>query len=319
MTLQPVAGPHDPATTTPARAPGSVRRTSSIDTDRPDGRAGPALVDARARDLVTGADGTVTASDEVRLRLVVDPGGTIESITASPAVDGIEALEGRPVGSGFRRALAAALPAEVARRSLAHLLLDDLPGASLVAGYALVRHEPAPFRKGSNLAGVCAGWAEGASFIRTAEATGFIPVPVGPPVPPDTEGDDPAAWHDMTPLPPGAMRRRRRLDLSGDGVDAHFRDSHHDTVGELVVHEYAVSARIDRAAGALADVTAAALVLPWAECPGATSHAGRVDGVPLAELHDMVRSELRGDISCTHLNDMLRSLADLEALVALVP
>ena len=319
MTAQPVPGPHNPATTTPPRAPGSVRRTSSIDTARPDGRAGSAFVDARARDVVTAADGTVTSSQEVHIRLVLEPGGTVASITAAPAIEGIDALTGQPIGSGFRRAVAAALPDEVARRSLGHLLLDDLPGASLVAGYALVRHQPAPFRKGSNLAGVCAGWAEGASFIRAAESSGFIPVPVGPPVPLDTEGHDPDAWHDMAPLPPGGMRRRRRLDLVGDRVDAHFRDSHHDTVGELVVHEYGVSARVDRDARALTDVTAAALVLPWAECPGAIGHAGRVDGVALAELHYVVRGELRCYISCTHLNDMLRSLADLEALIHLVP
>ena len=311
MTLQPVPGPHNPATTTPPRAPGSVRRTSSIDTHRPDGRGGPGFVDARARDVVTGADGLVASTDEVRLQLVVDPDGTV--------VDGIDALVGRRVNSGFRRAVAEALPDEVRRRTLLHLLLDDLPGASLVAGYALVRNDPAPFRKGSNLAGVCAGWAEGASFIRTAEATGFIPVPVGPPAPADTDGDDPDAWHEMAPLPPGGMRRRRRLDLTGDRVDAHFRDSHHDTPGELVVHEYALSARVDRQAGCLTDLVPGALVLPWAECPNAVAHAVRVEGVPLRELHGAVRRDLVGEVGCTHLNDMLRSLADLEALVDLLP
>jgi hypothetical protein len=311
MSPQPVPGPHDPATATPPRAPGSVRRTSSIDTTRPDGRAGPAFIDARARQVVTGADGGLASTDEVRLRLVVNPDGTV--------VEGVDAVVGCRVSSGFRRALAEALPDEVRQRTLLHLLLDDLPGASLVAGYALVRHDPAPFRQGLNLAGVCAGWAEGASFIRAAESTGLIPVPVGPPAPDDVTGDDPHAWHEMAPLPPGGMRRRRRLDLHGDRVDAHFRDSHHDTVGELVVHEYGLSATVDREARRLEDVVAVALVLPWAECPGAVAHAGRVDGVPLAGLHDVVRRELVGEVSCTHLNDMLRSLGDLEALVDVSP
>jgi hypothetical protein len=80
-----------------------------------------------------------------------------------------------------------------------------------------------------------------------------------------------------------------------------------------------VSATLDRRAGCLRDVEAVPLVLPWTECPSAVAHAGHVEGVPLAELHDVVRRDLVGTSSCTHLNDTLRSLADLEALVALVP
>ncbi|HEV7758196.1 MAG TPA: hypothetical protein VGO78_04385, partial [Acidimicrobiales bacterium] len=50
----PAHGPHDPVLTTPPRAPGSVRRTSSLDSSRPQGAGGPLVIDARARDLVTG-------------------------------------------------------------------------------------------------------------------------------------------------------------------------------------------------------------------------------------------------------------------------
>ena len=57
MTSPPlVAGPHAPAVATPPRPPGSVRRTTSIDTVRPDGPDGQLVVDARGRDLLTAAE-----------------------------------------------------------------------------------------------------------------------------------------------------------------------------------------------------------------------------------------------------------------------
>ncbi|MGD1256995.1 DUF2889 domain-containing protein [Mycobacterium seoulense] len=38
----------------------------------------------------------------------------------------------------------------------------------------------------------------------------------------------------------------------------------------------------------------------------------------LNELHTRVRHELHGTTTCTHLNDLLRSIADAEALVSLL-
>jgi Protein of unknown function (DUF2889) len=51
-----MAGPHAPATSTPPRRPGSVRRTTSIDTVRPEGPRGTLVVDARGCDLRTDRD-----------------------------------------------------------------------------------------------------------------------------------------------------------------------------------------------------------------------------------------------------------------------
>jgi hypothetical protein len=55
--------------------------------------------------------------------------------------------------------------------------------------------------------------------------------------------------------------------------------------------------------------------LPWQECPGAVASAERITGMTLGELHFRVRQELFGTSTCTHLNDLLRSVADAEALL----
>lgn len=342
--LPEAAGPHDPATGTPARLPGSIRRTSTIDSFRPDGIRGDLVVVARARDLATEArpPAAVVSQTELRLRL---RGMTREimSITATPASDaeGLESLVGLAVGPGFRARLNEALPGEHLTGSLRYLLLDDLPGAALVSGYAMQRAgifdtppdaEPSPemARMADVMASVqlanedlCAGWARDSAMMVAIRATGVIPTPMGPSAPVLEPTDDPLAWHAMEALAPHAMRRRRRLDVvptDDPGVthllDVHFRDSHVDADGvETVVHEYSLTGAVDAAAGQVVSASAQAHVLPWMECPGALASAGRLAGMSLVDLRTRVRRELTGTSTCTHLNDMLRSLSDVTILV----
>ena len=170
---------------------------------------------------------------------------------------------------------------------------------------------------------LCAGWAHEATLMVTVRSSGEIPVSTGPSAPILERDDDPLAWHAMPPLPPHAMRRRRRLDVLGpsepgepDRFDAHFRDSHMDQDGtEWVVHEYSVAGGFDIVGGRVLDIGAVAHVLPWMECPGAVASAERLSGMSIAELRTRVRREFTGTSTCTHLNDTLRSLGDLEALV----
>ena len=54
--------------------------------------------------------------------------------------------------------------------------------------------------------------------------------------------------------------------------------------------------------------------LPWPECPAAAASASRLGGQPVANLRDVVRQEFTGITTCTHLNDLLRSLADVATL-----
>jgi hypothetical protein len=152
--------------------------------------------------------------------------------------------------------------------------------------------------------------------------TGSLPVPLGPPAPQLEPEGDPDAWHDMAALTPFAVRRRRRLDLIGPAVaggahliDLHFRDSHADEESrETVLHEYTITGTTDVNAGRIGAVSARAHVLPWLECPGALASAQRIGGMELSSLRPVVRKEFVGRTTCTHLNDSLRSLADIEAL-----
>jgi hypothetical protein len=120
-------------------------------------------------------------------------------------------------------------------------------------------------------------------------------------------------------LRPHGMRRYRRLDLvPEDGFDAHFRDSHVDGDGvETIVHEYTVEGLVDVSTRTITSVTADVRVLPWQECPGAIGSAARVEGMTLSELRARIRSEFVGTSTCTHLNDTLRAIADLDVLLDL--
>jgi hypothetical protein len=129
--------------------------------------------------------------------------------------------------------------------------------------------------------------------------------------------------HDAEPLRAHGMRRFRRLDLApavdGSSVfDAHFRDSHVDGDGvETIVHEYTVAGTVDTSSRTITAVSADVRVLPWQECPRAIGSAERVTGMTLAEMRGRIRSEFVGTSTCTHLNDTLRCIADLDALLDL--
>jgi hypothetical protein len=235
-----VAGPHAPATSTPPRSPGSVRRTTSIDTVRPGGPLGALVVDARGRDLAAGRDDADHANDLGEVALTLGLGAashTLEDIQANgrPAdLPDLRPLLGVPVGPGFRRLVDQTVPAERDRSSILHLLLDDLVGAVMVSGYALLHADALP------------------------PQAGLV----------------------------DAMIAR----MGGGSVDARRRR--------------------------IVDLRADALVLPWAECPAAMASAERLWGRTFDDLRLRVRRELVGTASCTRLNDTLRSLADLGALLS---
>ena len=56
-------------------------------------------------------------------------------------------------------------------------------------------------------------------------------------------------------------------------------------------------------------------VLPWVECPEAAASAGRLAGMSVMGLRPDVRAQFVGPSTCTHLNDVLRGLEDVEWLV----
>jgi hypothetical protein len=56
-------------------------------------------------------------------------------------------------------------------------------------------------------------------------------------------------------------------------------------------------------------------VLPWSECPQAAASAGRLVGQRVGDLRALVRDDLVGTSTCTHLNDLLSSLFQAGRLV----
>ena len=254
------AGPHEPLLSTTRRAPGSIRRTSTLDFSREQGLGGPVRLDARAHDLLTRVDGTPDALATATLSGTIDwSTRTLVDVESDPVTPTLADLVGGSVASGFRARMAVAVPEQVAARSLLHLLLDDLPGAELVSGYALQRagsygDMPVDEESMAGMVDLCAGWAADATLFQVVRRDGLIATPMGPPAPRIERDDDPLGWHTTEPLGPHASRRRRCLDLAptdDPGVwrfGAHFRDSHMGDDGvETVVHEYTVDGTVDAA------------------------------------------------------------------------
>ena len=88
---------------------------------------------------------------------------------------------------------------------------------------------------------------------------------------------------------------------------------------ETVVHEYTVRGRVDTQTLRMVECDAIAGELPYLECPGAAASANRLVGTPSVGLRPMVLAELTGPSTCTHLNDALRSLEDVGALLRALP
>jgi hypothetical protein len=327
MTTELRPGPGNPLAQTPRLAPQSARRTWNIDFAFPDGPAGRMVTDVRGRDLVVNDRGESNVIDKFALRATVDPdSATITSVDAPDTAAPLDALIGASVLSGFGRRIAEAFADDGARRRLRYSALEDFSGAYFVSGYARLAEGVIPAtHEYANLAAdrqadICIGWAADGAFIADARAHGRIPVPVGPAAP---FGADADGWHEMAPLVPPTVRRRRRIDVGAPQADGsfvaqeHFRDVYAGPNGETVMHEYLVDATFD-GADRLAQLAVDARVLPWAECPGAARSAQRLVGALLADFATRARRELRGPATCTHLNSTMRTLADVAALVELL-
>ena len=291
---------------------------------RPDGWTGDLLLIGRARDLVTtdhGAHVTATAAVDAR----ADATRALRELRTDPAIDGIDALIGAPVASGFRARLEAAAPEHRDACTPLYLLLDDLPVASLISGYAMQRAGEIgrmPAAAYSYNVDQCSGWRAGGTLMVVLSEKGAVPMTIGPTAPDLQPDDDDLAWHEHDQLPPGGMRRRRRLDvLTGETlrIDAMFRDSYMGLDGvESIVHEYSITGSVDPVTLRVLDAHARPRVLPYIECPDAAASAGLLAGMSVAELRRRVRQELTGISTCTHLNDLLRSLTDVGALAAAI-
>lgn len=324
-------GPHSPHPGSPARRPGSVRRTTTHTCLRPEGLLGDVLVVADGRDLWTVHEGEVETLGRVRVEASVDfvNGRLVKALRAEPPLPLVERLVGLAAASGFRSEVDRVVGARDRGGSLAYQLLDDLPTALLVSGVALASAGMYPNRGFSSMASradICAGWASDATIMVEGERLGRPPIVIGPAAPSlDAADDDPLAWHPTEPMGPHSTRRCRRIDVWAEReaeprretirVETFFRDSQADAAGiETVVHEYLVHAELDAERLVFSSCEAEVGVLPWVECPSAATSASRVVGTTPGDLRERVRRSFVGTSTCTHLNDTLRSLACLDYL-----
>ncbi len=284
---------------------------------------------ASGRDLRTDADGTAhrLATTRVEARIAFMDARRILRLRAEPPEPAFDRFAGLSAASGFRSAIERVLPGEAEGNPLRYQLLDDLPTALLVSGYALSIGEVESHnrRPRPQMADLCAGWATGGTILVELERTGAPPIVIGPSAPSLLRADDPQAWHEMPPAPkaPHGMRRWRRLDVWREdrsvAMESFFRDSYADPDGaETIVHEYTVHAAFDPQTMTFTRSEAVVGVLPWTECPSAAASAGRLVGMPVEGLRTIVRDTFVGPPTCTHLNDTLRSFAAAPYLMSLL-
>ncbi len=312
----------------PLRRPLSVRRTTSIDVTWPDGPAANMAFHGYGRDIFTpaqGRDPEVITIDEVFAEL--SPERTIQAIRAEPPRASIGELVGVRGGGYLRKALNHSLPAEQEKGSPLYLLIDDLSGASLVSGWALYSAGAARLpdmdsaQRQTMMAdreGVCIGFRPGSSALDVREHLAIrqnssLVAHLHHP-------EDPEGWHPLHYGSTMSFRRARRIDVWIDGdihIDATFQDSAAQPDGTRVaVHEYSLQVSADPHSLAIKTIAATPHVLPFPECPNAIESIAKLVGRPLGEMRTAVLEEFARVKGCTHLNDCMRSIAEVPMLVA---
>jgi hypothetical protein len=291
-----------------------------------DGRSGPLTLRGRARDVTCDATGSLRVVADAQVEIEAGQDRTLRSVSAEPTVPGLDGLVGGRGGGRFRGVLESTLAAEREAGTPLYFLLDDVPGATLIAGYVWTRWpeeasdaqaEEARAARSLHIRSmedVCSGWRAGGTAMRL-RADGSSVTRSSVPAP-ELDGNHAGqpAWHEIPPLPPMSMRRRRRVDVHVPSdtvlpvvVEAMFRDTCSEPLGtELVVHEYRLDAEVDQRTGELMRLSAEPRVLPFPECPLAADNVGRLVGLPVRGLRASVLEQLVGIDCCTHLNDLLR-------------
>jgi len=292
----------------------------------PDGPGTELRLDGYVRDLLTPAEaGAVPAVlDSAQFAAGIEPAGrTLEWIETTPTRPEAESLIGRRGGGNFRGALESAMGVDAAAGTGLYLLLDDIAGATLIAGFAYSRWFPRrqvgtivkpPARP---MTGVCTGFMPGSGALMPDGSPNWDRNTA--PVPELDAGDDPWGWHEIPRIDAMSMRRARRIDVRIESgrvfIDSMFQDT--STVpggGRVAVHEYHLTGEADLQ-GTVKRLWAEARVLPYRECPLASRSVDALVGIPLRDLRTEVLRRLPGVQGCTHLNDAVRALAEVPALV----
>lgn len=309
-----------PQLRTPPVPAASIRRSSHIGVhwppDHDDSGSEELLVHGAVRDVLTDLAGAGRVVGDATLDCVVAPDRSIAAVTATPAQPRLETLVGRSARSGWRAAARDVVGADSALGTV----LDDVPIAVMLSSYGALRQgalDATTVRPLMlHMRDLCAGWAHDATPMRTIDAGRPLPLPGVVPVP---EGEvlDELVAEPRAPMVPGEVRRSRRLDVTpGEPVRvaAGFRDTWCDGDGaEGVLHEYVLIATLD-SAGVIRTIEADPRVLPYTECTLAAASPQRLVGRRIEAVADEVRAAA-GRATCTHLDDLLRSLVAVPALL----
>jgi hypothetical protein len=246
---------------------------------------------------------------------------TLRALELDPDLPGAHQLIGHNVGRGFRAAVTPLTEPE----SLPAVLLLELPVAAFLSGYGslYIGSMPGPLSDESiaNMpADICAGWISDGVMMGHTRDDRMVPTPDGPSAPLGIDDQ----FHPMPPLAPNTMRRQRLLSRHEDEVWAMFRDTYARPDGQVIVlHEYTITATLEPiwpgplGSSRIRSAYPTARVLPWPECPLAAASAERIAGHPVEDLRRLIKQEFTGISTCTHLNDLLASLAQVDSLQSL--
>lgn len=283
-----------------------------------------------ARDLLTpGESGKPVVLAEDRVGILASPIREIVEIESDPHRPALAGLVGCRAGGQSRAELAHLLPEEKEAGTPLYLLLDDFAGASLVAGWAWSRWiDDWAERSRNSLAaktagkkgrmeGVCAGFRPGSSAL-DEQGWGRQEIQSSAPVASLVNPDDPDGWHRFVEQNGAGMRRARWIDIWIEDVvqiELGFQDSATAPGGgRVAVHEYRVAAAADPENFTLLSVDVDPRILPYSECPAASPNAAQMVGTRLGDMREAVLASLSGVAGCTHLNDVLRSMAEVPQL-----
>ena len=324
--------PRFTANPAPARPAASVRRTSSIDVDWPDGAEGDRVLIGRARDYLTSpAGGSGRVLDAASMQATIDFDREIKAITAYPEPAKLGKLVGQRGGNHLRMVLREVMPELITTGAPLYLLLDDISGVALVSAWAWASWDPdwqATIRQR-----IPADQLEKMNKAREGVCWGLQPGNSGTQFerPPDGVGTadagelrnpaDPEGWHEFPAIDGPSFRRARRIDVSRDEeagvihIDAAFQDSApRPGGGRSAIHEYRLRASVDAETQEILMLDPEARILPFWECPGAITNTERLIGARITDIREQVLAQLRGPEGCTHLNDALRALAEVPKL-----
>jgi hypothetical protein len=274
------------------------------------------LVHGAVRDVATDVEGDGHIVGQASLDCVVAPDRSVTTIMSTPTEGALTQLVGRVAHRGWRAAAREVVGADSPLSSL----LDDVPIALLLSSYGALRQGeldlPSVQPLMQRMRNLCAGWASDATPMRIIDAGEPMPLP-GVVELPGYDETDPLATEQRLPLVPGEVRRTRRLDVvPGPTVQIHasFRDTWCDAGGvEGVLHEYVLRATLD-ADRRVAAIAAEPRVLPYTECSLAAASPGRLLGQRIEDVAATVKATA-DTTTCTHLDDLLRSLAAVPTLV----